>query len=411
MGVVFIHPHGPSQFRFLAAYLAARGEQVTLISERVDASIPSVRFLTHEAVRTRSPDSRMGHLAVADLYVQRGYRVAELLENLRRREGPPRLVVGHIGWGSLLFVKDALPQTPALGYCEYYFRPKGGDLGFDPDHPASMAELGRARVRNMVQHATLDAIEAGVSPTAWQRSRYPSALWPRIATCHEGVDLALCRPDDAARFELPDGRVLRKGDAVITYVARGLEPYRGFPTFIRAAAKAVRRLKNAIVVVAGEDVAHYGRSPRNGSWRDVMLHETGIDPARIVFLGQIDHERLVRLFQVSAVHVYLTVPFVLSWSMLEAMACGCLMLASRTAPVVEVITDGANGILFDFFDSDELARQMVDAITRPASRIGLRRAARATVEGRFDRVTCLAQQIDILARVSSLADRRRRATL
>ena len=403
MNIVFAHRRGAGQFRYLAGHLAKRGVKVTMVCETPDSPISGVRFVRYDSSQVRaSGRTRAHHLAVADEYVQHGQGVAETLDRLRRAEGGPDIVVGHIGWGGLLFVKDVLPQTPALGYCEYFFQSKGGDIGFDPREPVSVQELARARLRNMVQQATLEAIEAGLSPTGWQRSRYPANVQSRIAVCHEGVDTIRCRPDERARFQIPDGRSVSREDPVVTYVARGLEPYRGFPQFMRAAARIAKRRTDVLFLVAGDDRVSYGRPHPSGcSWRQVMMAETGIDPRRIVFLGPIDHAVLVRLFQVSAVHVYLTVPFVLSWSLLEAMACGCLVVGSRTAPVAEVIADRRNGILTDFWDTDLLADQVLDALAKPKAHHALRRAARATVEQRYSRSDCLAKQVDLLGRLIS----------
>jgi glycosyltransferase involved in cell wall biosynthesis len=272
----------------------------------------------------------------------------------------------------------------------------------------SVQELGRARLRNMIQQATLEAVDAGLSPTEWQRSRYPRNVQSRIVVCHEGVDTALCRPDERARFQLPDGGTISHGDAVVTYVARGLEPYRGFPQFMRAAARIAKKRNDVLFLVAGGDSVDYGRPHTSGrSWRQVMMAETGIDPKRIVFLGPINHAALVRLFQVSAVHVYLTVPFVLSWSLLEAMACGCLVVGSKTAPVEEVIADRRNGILTDFWDADLLADRVLDGLSGPRPGKALRQAARVTIEQRYRRSDCLARQVDLVGRLISGAARAR----
>jgi glycosyltransferase involved in cell wall biosynthesis len=400
VNIVLVHRLGAGQFRHLARYLTDRGASVTVICEKLAEPVPGVRFLTHARVSTKSATMTTGHLAIADEYVQRAQRVAETLDRLQHHEGEPDVVLGHIGWGSMLFVKDVLRHTPALGYCEYYFQPKGGDIGFDPREPVATKELARARLRNMVQRATLDAIEAGLSPTEWQRSRYPSDVRARIAVCHEGVDLDLCRPDPAARFALPDGRSLAPGDPVVTYVARSLEPYRGFPQFIQAATRIARKRQDAIFVVAGDDTVSYGRMhPSGRSWREVVMKESGLDPSRIVFLGSIEHQALVRLFQVSAAHVYLTIPFVLSWSLIEAMACGCFIVCSGTAPVRELIADGRNGVLTDFWDPDSIAAAIIDGLSRPDRTRSLREGARATVEQDLGRRQCLERQASILGRL------------
>jgi glycosyltransferase involved in cell wall biosynthesis len=399
--IVFVHPRGAGQFRFLAAHLARQGAQVTILSEERDLPIPGARMLgVGRASVPVVAGPRLRHLAVADKQLQHGHRVAGALEKLSRLEGPPDIVIGHIGWGGLLFARDVLPTTPLLAYCEYYFRSRGGDLGFDPGAPATVAELGRARLRNMIQRANLEIVDAGISATQWQRSRYPAEVQPRIAVCHEGVDLKFCAPHDGARFTLPDGRVVTKGDPVVTYVSRSLEPQRGFPQFMRAAAKLAKQRSDVVFLVAGSDQPSYSRPPAaGGNWREALMAETGIDPRRIVFLGNIDHKALVRLYQVSAAHIYMTVPFVLSWSVLEAMASGCAVIASSTAPVQEVIADGKNGLLVDFFDADGLASRMGYALDHAEALAPLRVAARKTIERRYERGDCLTRQMCILGKV------------
>ncbi len=401
MKAVFVHRHGPGQFLHLAPHLAAAGWQVTLIAEKVDVQMPGVgvvRYRPEPPPRGAPAVSRP--MAGPDRHVRTGTKVAETLETLRRRDGPPDIVVGHIGWGGLLFAKDVLPDTPMLGYCEYFYRADGGDMGFAPDDPVTLEERQRIRLRNVSQLVTLDAIEAGLSPTRWQRSRYPDWARRRMALCHEGIDVARCRPDPDARLSLPNGRVLRPGDPVVTYVARDLEPYRGFPQFIRAAARLARTNRDALFVVAGGDGVSYGVPPEDGrSWREVMMEETGLDPDRIVFLGRVDHDTLIALFQVSAAHVYLTYPFVLSWSVLEAMACGCLVIGSATPPVREIVADGVNGYLTDFWDETLLAGRIAEALTNRSSHDAIREKARLTVRHRFALSDCLDRQTAIVNRV------------
>lgn len=413
MRIVFVHRRGPGQFLHLAPFLAERGWAVSFVCETMQRALPGVATVRHRA----EPPSRLGgrlarHLATTEQHVRIGHRVAEALAGLARRDGSPDLVVGHLGWGGLLFAKDVLPDVPMLGYCEYFYRPEGGDVGYDPAEPVTEDDRRRLRLLNATQLLSLDAVDGGVSPTRWQRSRFPAPYRRRIALCHDGIDVARCRPDPKARFALPDGRRLKPGDPVITYAARDLEPYRGFPQFMRAAAAVLRRRPEAIVVVAGGDGVSYGRPPADGgSWREavgreVMTAEAGIDPARVVFLGHVPHDRLIRLFQVSAAHVYLTVPFVLSWSMLEAMACGALVVGSATPPVEEVIADGRNGLLAPFFDRDALAGQILAALDEPHRFAPLRAAARRTIVERYGLDRSLARQAALLDELLALPRRR-----
>jgi glycosyltransferase involved in cell wall biosynthesis len=255
----------------------------------------------------------------------------------------------------------------------------------------------RLQTRNFAQVTTMLSADAGISPTRWQKAGYPDALRQKIGIIHEGIDTEFCRPDADARFTLPDGQVLRAGDRVVTYAARHLEPYRGFVQFMRAAAELARRDRLATFVVAGADGTAYGTDPGNGrTWREVMVEETGIDPSRIHFVGTLSHDRLIQLFQVSAVHVYLTYPFVLSWSMLEAMAAGVYLVGSDTAPVTEFVEHGRNGHLVPFFDVEALAAALGEALeARPSSRL-IRRNARDTVMRQVGLAACLRRQADLI---------------
>ncbi|OYY25794.1 MAG: glycosyl transferase, partial [Azorhizobium sp. 35-67-15] len=276
--------------------------------------------------------------------------------------------------------------------------------GFDPDDPVTNDDRQRLRLRNSAQLLTLEAMDGGISPTRWQKARYPAPFLGRIAQCHDGVDTQVFQPDSQARLRLPDGRELAPGDPVVTYAARDLEPYRGFPQFIRAAARVARARPDALFVVAGGDGVSYGRPPADGrTWRETAMAQSGLDPARVVFLGSVPHATLRRLFQVSAAHVYLTYPFVLSWSVLEAMACGALVIGSATAPVEEVIADGISGLLVPFFDEEALAARIGEALDDAAQYAPLRARARRTVVERYDLQRCLARQTALIA---SLLQRR-----
>lgn len=395
MRAVFVHKHFPGQFGHLVHRLAAEGWDTTFVCEKADSRPQHVRLVQYMMGRRRPAGHR--HLTMPEQHLRTGERVATVLDLLQQQDGPPSILVGHIGWGGLLFAKDVLPKTPTLGYCEFYYRAKGSDVGFDPDEPVSLDDRMHLRVRNMAQTLTLEAIEAGISSTRWQRQQYPADMRRRIAVCHDGIDTDLCRPLPSARLTLPDGRVIKHGDPVVTFVARDLEPYRGFPQFMRAAARVVANNPDALFVVVGGDGVSYGRARPDGrSWRDALVEETGIPADRMIFLGRVPHAALIRLFQISAVHVYLTYPFVLSWSFLEAMACGCLVVGSATPPVQEVLVDRKNGLLVDFFDSEMLAKTIAAALARREMLRPLRAAARATIERSYALPQCLDRQMRIL---------------
>jgi glycosyltransferase involved in cell wall biosynthesis len=294
----------------------------------------------------------------------------------------------------MMFVKDVLPSTPALGYCEFFYRAHGADVGFAPDDKPDVEMRKRLRLRNMAQLVTLESMDGGFSPTHWQKSLYPKAAQNRIAVVHEGVDTKVFYPDRHASLQLPDGRVLKAGESrVITFVARDLEPYRGFPQALEAAAKVIRQNKDAIFVFVGGDSVSYGTPPPGGgSWREHLLRDHELPPDRVVFLGSIPHADLRKLYQISTAHIYLTYPFVLSWSVIEAMACGALIIGSDTPPVREVIRAGQNGLLVPFYDTDVLAQTVLDVLADPDACLQMRAAARRTIENRFRLSECLRQQ-------------------
>ena len=283
-----------------------------------------------------------------------GQSVGAIGQGLQRNGFTPDAVIGHPGWGETLFIKDVFPHTRSLQYCEFFYHADGADIGFDAAMPADLAQRQAVRLRNAPLLLALAAGDRFIAPTQWQRSLHPAALQPAISVIHDGIDTEAIAPDPQAWFNLPDGRRLAPGAPVVTYVARGLEPQRGFTSFMRAVPAIQQARPDADIVVVGGDQPRYGPPPAmGGTWRDHMLSEIqgqpGFDPTRLHFLGVLPFDRYVRLLQVSAVHAYLTVPFVLSWSMLEAMAAGCLVVGSATTPVEEGLFGGNNGLHAPFF--------------------------------------------------------------
>lgn len=365
------------------------------MTERPERERPGVRQIAYSV---GEPATAHATLAATDYHVRTGEAVAAELARLRRHDRPDA-IIGHVGWGGMLFARDAMPGVPLIGYCEYFYNATGSDLDFDPALSVPEAERRRIRMRNAAQLVTLQTLDFAYAPTRWQQQQYPQALRPRIAVCHDGIDLRACRPDAQAAFVLPDGRVLRPGDPVVTFVARDLDPYRGYPQFMRAAARMAQARPDLVFVAVGGDGPGYGRPRSDGlTWREAMLQETGLGE-RITHIPWLDHDDLVRLFQVSAAHVYLSVPFVLSWSLLEAMACGCLVVGSATPPVQEVVRHGANGLLAPFFDEAVLARTVLAAVDGSPILDGLRQAARRTVMAHYELETCLDRQLGFVNRL------------
>jgi glycosyltransferase involved in cell wall biosynthesis len=412
MRVLFIHQNLPGQFTHLIGALGADpantvwGICADAAAERLRRLHPRLDFVSYPAPAAEGPDAASREL---DGQVRRGRHVAAILGQMRGRGLAFDLVVAHPGWGEALFVKDALPGVPLLAYPEFFYAAEGADVGFDPEFPRRPDDGARLRLRNLVPLSALEACDAAVVPTAWQRARLPAFAQAKARIVHEGIDTDLLRPDPSARFEWRS-QVFAPGERTITYVARNLEPYRGFHVFMRALPAVLEAEPQARAIVVGGDEAGYGASAGHAQgWRGRMLDElaaagTPVDPARVHFVGKLPHAQYAKVLQVSAAHVYLSYPFVLSWSMLEAMAAGALVVGSRTAPVEEAIADGVDGVLVDFFDCAALAAALLAALRDPARFAPMRAAARATAIARYDlRTRCLPAGLALLRSVAGAA--------
>jgi glycosyltransferase involved in cell wall biosynthesis len=402
VNILFIHQNMPGQFRHVIHHMAAAGQhRVVCIGRRRDFAPPGVGRVTYQL-----PDSALPapnpFLTPLDTAVRHGLQVARACNALVANGFRPDLIVAHPGWGESLYVKEIFPTVPLLHYCEFYYRTHGADVNFDPEDQQDLSANCVTRTRNAHLLLALENCDWGISPTPWQKQQHPAAYRDKISVRFDGIDTNAACPDPAARFVLPDGRTLQPGDPVVTYVARGLEPYRGFPSFMRSLPEILRRVPDAQIVVVGGDEVSYGKAPRDGrTWRAVMCEEVAVDPARVHFLGRIAYADYLRLLQISAAHVYLTVPFVLSWSMLEAMAAGCVVIGSATPPVQEVIEDGKNGYLVDFFSPAMIADRVVEAVQNRLPIAEIRQAARWTAISRYSLDRCLPRQIEVLNAVAA----------
>ncbi len=291
------------------------------------------------------------------------------------------LAVSHMGWGEALYFKDIYPKTPLLGYAEFYYHAVGADSGFDPSSPVSKDQALLIKTLNSQLLLGMNECDKMITPTNWQKSLLPAVFHSKIDVIHEGVDVSLCKPDDSAFFTFPNGVELTKKDEVITYTSRNLEPYRGFPVFLQAIEKICQQRPNCHVIITGGDEVSYSKSSPNGMcYRELYLQSVSIPHERVHFLGKVPYSTHIQLLQLSSVHVYLTYPFVLSWSFIEAMACGCVIIASDTQPVMDVLEPDVNGIAVNFFDDEAIAEQ-VNAVFNDSQRkkhLGL--AARKKIE-------------------------------
>ncbi len=388
MKYLFIHQNFPGQYRHIVRHLAAqRGNEVYFLTQPNDNAMAGVHKITYPK-DARARINCHAYAADVERAIHTGASVADTCRELRERGLRPDLIVGHSGWGETLFVKDVFPDVPVLANFEFYYHPRGVDADFDPEFVSVFNEPSRLRARNATNLLAFQSADWGHSATHWQRSLYPAEMQSRISVLHEGVDTDVVRPNAGASFRLPGSRrVLTRRDEVVTYVARNLEPYRGFHVFMRSLPQLLRRRRRAHVVIVGDDGVSYGAPPPPASsFRAQLMAELAgkLDPDRVHFLGLLDYHAYLNLLQVSSAHVYLTYPFVLSWSFIEALAAGCLVIGSATAPVLEVLRDGVNGMTVDFFSPTKLANRIEAALEQRRELGSLREAARATALRQFD---------------------------
>ncbi len=398
MKILFVHQNFPGQFLHLAPALAERGHQVVALTaehNKRPSPVPVLRYRTpaeHNATGAGKTYAEMS---------ERGAAVARAALQLTRQKGfEPDVVFGHGGWGETLFLREIWPDARHLTYAEFYYRGRGADTGFDPEFQRGEGpNLSVVARRAHLLQALVEA-DAALAPTAWQASTFPEGLRDKISVIHDGIDTDRVKPDPEARLTLPGGQVLTPGDEVLSFVNRNLEPYRGYHIFMRALPEVLKARPKAQVVIVGGEGQSYGPAPGEGqSWKRMFLDEVKdrIDLTRIHFLGNVPYADFLSLMQVTRAHAYLTYPFVLSWSMLEAMSAGALVIGSRTAPVEEVIRDGENGLLVDFFDIDGWSSALIEALSEPEKYAVLRQAARTSIRERYDlKQLCLPRLIDFV---------------
>ena len=397
---LFVHQNFPAQFVHVASALARQGHEVVALAIKGRA-VPGVRLVRYTVVAP----SRVSAVEPArnlETSIIRGMACAEAMQVLKKDGFVPDVVVAHPGWGEALFCKDVWPATRLVIYAEFFYGTEDSDYGFDKelftDTPAARARL---RLKNTVHLHALAAADTIYTPTQWQRSKLPPEYRDKAQVMFDGIDTAVVKPDPDASVQLVRKQLrLTRGDEVITFVNRNLEPYRGFHVFMRSLPEIMARRPKAHCLIVGRDAVSYGAPPRTwGSWRDVLLNEVGhkLPADRVHFLGALPYRDYLKVLQVSACHVYLTYPFVLSWSCLEAMSAGCTLVASNTGPVRELIEDGVDGLLTDFFDVGALANRVVSVLGERPAWVDIGIAARQKIITGYDlQAVCLPGQLSIL---------------
>ena len=403
--VLFIHQNFPAQFNQLAALLSNQdGYEVFALKQPPAVEFEKVMVVPYRFLN--DPQAQVHPLLdEMEAKVLRGEAVAEAALRLKNKGWHPDVIVGHPGWGELLFIRDIWPEAKLVVYCEYYYHAQGQDFNFDPEfQDLRYRTIERMKMKNTVMLSALADADMAYSPTQWQRQTFPAHLRERIDVIHEGIDTTYFKPDPQAVFRIANKNVtLRAGDEVITYAARSLEPVRGFHQFMRALPEILAKRPNAHVVIMGGEKTSYGLEPEDfGSWQDKLLAEVGhlLDPQRVHFTGFLPKEHYRTVLQVSKVHVYLTYPFLLSWSMLDAMACGALVIGSDTGPVTEIITDGKNGLTVPFFDTDVLGQKVVAHLKGDMKGTSvIKKSAQKFIQKTFEKKICVENLLNFITRL------------
>jgi glycosyltransferase involved in cell wall biosynthesis len=389
MHVLFVHQNFPAQFGPFASRLARRpGWKCTFVTATANGAIPGVEIVTHAnkggATERTHYCSRTFENAIWQTHAVHDALAA-------RPDVRPDLIVGHSGFGSTLFLRELYPNVRIVNLFEFFYRTVGADMDFRPDFPSKPIDKLRARARNATILLDLDNCDLGYSPTEWQRSLLPAEYRAKVRTVFDGIDTNFWKPMPDAPRRIGDHTV-PAGTKIVTYVSRGMESMRGFDIFMRAANLLARRRSDVVFAVVGQDRVCYGGDEKHTggkSFKDWVLARDSYDLSRFVFTGLLPESALARLLAVSDLHIYLTVPFVLSWSMLNAMACGAVVLGSDTPPVREAIESGRTGLLADFFSPDSFAVVAGRVLDDPAAHRPLGEAARRLILERYSLDVCL----------------------
>lgn len=403
MNILFIHQNFPGQFKFLAPALAADKANTVVAMTMQPPSITEwqgIRLVYYQVARGNSPAV---HPWVQETETKtiRGEAAFRAALELKCQGFKPEIIIAHPGWGESLFLKEVWPKARMGIYCEFYYHTHGADFGFDPEFPLQdPGENCRLRMKNTNNLLHFDIADACISPTHWQASTFPEPFQSRITVVHDGIDTNVLSPNPHVGLTLNNEIQLNRNQEIVTFVNRNLEPYRGYHIFMRALPEILQRRPNARILIVGADAVSYGARPPEGStWKELFAREAreqinDDDWSRVHFLGTVPYEYFIPLLQISSVHVYLTYPFVLSWSLLEAMSVGCAIVASNTQPLHEAIVHGETGRLVDFFDVRGIADEVCALLEDPAARYQLGGNARYFAKEHYDLQTiCLPKQI------------------
>ena len=401
MKIMFLHPNMPGQYKHLARILAEdEKNQVIFLTKPGKKDIKNVTKIEYELGRDVGPDVHR-YLIGFERGVLLAQEVWRVCKKIKDEGFIPDVICGHFGWGEGLFIKDIFPDTPVLGFMEFFYSSQNSDVTFMQGTEIPDDDKARIRMKNSLHFFNLQYFDWLLTPTFYQLHRHPEEYYHKFSILHDGVDTEVAKPKKQNSLTLPNGVKLKPEDEIITYLSRNLEPYRGFPQFMKAAEKILKERPNAHIIVAGGDEVSYGKQPDGGkTFRQQMLEECDLDINRFHHFGFLPYDDMIKIMQISSIHVYLTVPFVLSWSMLEAMSCGCLILGSDTEPVTEVIKDGVNGLLVNFTSPDKIAARVSEVFEHENRMQHIRENARQTILDRYSLDKVIPLHIELIKDVA-----------
>ena len=380
MRFLFSHNNYPAQFRRLIPALVDAGHEVAFLCRSKEWHAPiveGVRLIKFEPHRAGGGAAIHPYLRRFEEAVLQGQAAYRALQPLVQCGWVPDWIITHVGFGNGLYLSDAFPTARRIGLFEWYYNAVGSDADFLRQGPVEPDQQLKLRTWNAHLLMELAACDHAITPTHWQRNQFPQAMRPQLKVIHEGIDWSLMKSLRGKGLQRPSCLPADPDLEVLTYVSRGFEEYRGFPQAMHAIAQLQRQRPNLQVLIVGHDAVAYGDKRSDGrSWGEWAKAELPLDPDRTHWMGILQDAEYHQVLACSTVHLYLTVPFVLSWSLLEAMAAGCALVASATAPVQEVLEDGRSALLVDFFDPDA----QVEAVNRLLDEPGLRQALAASAQ-------------------------------
>lgn len=409
MQILFIHPSFPGQFIHISKELVSRGHDVHVLKvgeKKGESKVSGIIHHEYNFSRKNSPGINLLTLEFESKMI-RAWDCGQKMLSLKSQGLNPGMIIAHPGWGDATFCKKIFPTAKLVHYLEFHYG-EGVDSIFDSEFkPSNVDDLWRVWAKNACPLLNYEDMDAAICPTKWQMSTLPNHIKNKVNVVFDGVDTDVIKPNPGAFVSMKKGDKETRffaGEEILTFVNRNLEPYRGYHSFMRSLPAIMSARPNVKVLIVGGNEVSYGAKPANGkTWKDIFLAEVNekIDMSRVFFFGKISRSAFTSLLQISRCHVYLTYPFVLSWSAVEALSVGALVVGSNTSPVKEFIKHNKNGLLVDFFNYHEIANTVIDCLAHPEKYDKIRKAARESVVKNYDlKNICLPRQIKVLSQIA-----------